>query len=375
MRDDRASDLLRDLRARVGPRVVPVAVALLFGFAAWAFARRVLPEDWPVAARLAAGLALAASQSVPVLWWRRKSVAAWAALFAACGAAHLVEVWLGMSTGSLFTPGQFGMVLVLYGLGFTQRQVVAGAIAALTLACALLVQVSRTEAVVLAVVTAVLLGASRAARVEIARALAVREERTRIARELHDVVAHHMSVLAVQAETAPYRLDGLTPEVEGQFRELAAKARAALNEMRSLLGALRDGDSAELRPQPTLAEIGALVESVRRVGTPVALEFDDRLRRLDPLRALSVYRIVQECLSNALKHAAGQPLDVRVVRDGGSVRVHVRNALQGGVGAAGQGLSGMRERVDLLGGTFEAGPDGAGHFVVDAVIPDPGGTR
>jgi signal transduction histidine kinase len=368
-------DPVSDLRTRIGPLVTATAAVVLFAFATWAFARRILPEDWPVAGRVALGLALAASQSAPVLWWRRKSVVAWAALFTACGAAHLVELWLGMSTGSLFTPGQFGMVLVLYGLGFTQRQVVAGAIAAVTLAAALLTQVSRTEVVVLAVVTAVLLGASRAARVEIAQALAVREERTRIARELHDVVAHHMSVLAVQAETAPYRLDGLTPEAEEQFRELAAKARASLNEMRSLLGALRGGESAELSPQPTLDQVEALVESVRRVGTPVALEFDDRLRRLEPLRALSVYRIVQESLSNALKHAAGQPLDVRLTRTDEAVHVHVRNPLLTTAGTAGQGISGMRERVDLLGGTFKAGPDGAGHFVVDAVIPDPGGAR
>ncbi|WP_447005906.1 sensor histidine kinase [Saccharothrix isguenensis] len=371
MRGDRISDL----RERIGPWATRAVVALLFGLAAWALVRRVLPEDWSLAGRLAVGLALAASQSVPVLWWRRKPVVAWAALFAACGAAHLVELWLGMSTGSLFTPGQFGMVLVLYGLGFTQRQVVAGVIAAVTLVCALLVQVSRTEVVVLAVVTAVLLGGSRAARVEIARALAVREERTRIARELHDVVAHHMSVLAVQAETAPYRLDGLTPEAEQQFREVAAKARASLNEMRGLLGTLRGGESVELSPQPTLDQVESLVESVRRVGTPVALEFDERLRQLEPLRGLSIYRIVQESLSNALKHAAGQPLDVRVVRHGGAVHVHVRNPLLTTVGGAGQGISGMRERVDLLGGTLVAGPDGAGHFVVDALIPDPGGAR
>ncbi|QTR03251.1 hypothetical protein J7S33_30625, partial [Saccharothrix algeriensis] len=351
----------------------PLAAALLFALAAWAFAFRVLPDGWPAAGRVAAGLALAASQSAPVLWWRRRPVVAWAALLVACGGAHLIERAVGTSTGSLFTPGQFALLAVLYGVGLTRSRSVAAAVAAATLAAALPTGVGRPEVLVLAVVTAVLLGGSRAAREEIARAPAAREERTRIARELHDVVAHHMSVLAVQAETAPYRLDGLPPPVAEQFRELADKARLALDEMRGLLGALRGDEAAERDPRPTPEQVAALVESVRRVGTPVDFEFDARLRRLEPPRALSVYRIVQESLSNALKHAAGEPLHVSVTRDGDAVRVRVRNRLRGGAGAPGQGISGMRERVDLLGGRFAAGPDGAGHFVVDAVIPDRGG--
>ncbi|GAA1305509.1 hypothetical protein GCM10009634_67000 [Saccharothrix xinjiangensis] len=117
------------------------------------------------------------------------------------------------------------------------------------------------------------------------------------------------------------------------------------------------------------------MESIRRVGTPVELEFDDGLRRLEPLRALSVYRVVQESLSNALKHAPGQPLEVRLTRSGGAVRVHVRNRLVTAPGPAGQGISGMRERVDLLGGSFRAEPDGEGGFTVDAVVPERGGPR
>jgi signal transduction histidine kinase len=266
-------------------------------------------------------------------------------------------------------------VLVLHGIGLALPQAWALAVAAVTLAAAVSTGIGRLEELVLAIVTAVLLGTSRAAKADIARALAVREERTRIARELHDVVAHHMSVLAVQAETAPYRLDGLGPDAARQFTEIAQKARDALNEMRSLLGALRGAESAQRNPQPTLHELEELVESVRRVGTPVELEFDDRLRDLEPLRALSVYRIVQESLSNALKHAAGQPLDVRVTRDDDVVRVRVRNRIVAAVGSAGQGISGMRERVDVLGGALDAGPDGSGEFVVDAVIPRRGGAR
>ncbi|GAA1305517.1 histidine kinase dimerization/phosphoacceptor domain-containing protein [Saccharothrix xinjiangensis] len=230
-----------DPGTRFGPRATPALVALLFALDLGVLARGALPDDWPWWARLLTAAALAAGQSAPVLWWRRRSVPVWAALLVACGAAHAVEVGIGASTGSLFTPGQWAVLVALHGVGLTGRPVAAAATAGVTVAAALVVEVTRPEMVVLAVASAVLLGRSRAARAEVARALAVREERTRVARELHDVVAHHMSVLAVQAETAPYRLDGLGPEAAEEFREVAEKARQALNEMRDLLGALRGG--------------------------------------------------------------------------------------------------------------------------------------
>lgn len=264
------------------------------------------------------------------------------------------------------------MVVVLYGIGRRLAQRWAMLVAAVTLVAAVLAEIGNPEVLVLAVTSAVLLGGSHSARAEIAQDMAVQEVRTRIARELHDVVAHHMSVLAVQAETAPHRFANLPPDVAAEFMRLAQRARDALNEMRSLLGALRGSDSAERRPQPTLCEVENLVRSIRGIGTPVELEFDNRLRSLDPLSGLSLFRIVQESVSNALKHAPGQPLDIRLTCDATTIRVQVRNRLIVAAGPAGHGLAGMHERVKLLNGALVTGPNEAGEFVIEATIPAAG---
>ncbi|RAO07756.1 Sensor histidine kinase YxjM [Micromonospora noduli] len=204
---------------------------------------------------------------------------------------------------------------------------------------------------------------------------AVLEERTRIARELHDVVAHHMSLIAVQAETAPYRLTDVPAPAAAEFVAIAASARDALTDMRRLLGVLRSETSGpQTAPQPDLTDLGAMVDAARRAGLPVTLDAepvdDDRVPA--PV-GLAAYRIVQECLANAARHAAGAAVrvTVRVGRSGLGVRVEnspadVRPTADGG---SGHGLTGMRERATSLGGTFTAGPLPDGGYAVAAELP------
>ena len=203
---------------------------------------------------------------------------------------------------------------------------------------------------------------------------AVLEERTRIARELHDVVAHHMSMIAVQAETAPYRLAALPEPARSEFTAIADSARGALTEMRRLLGVLRSESTApETAPQPGLADVPALVEAARRAGMTVALELGELATEARPPEpvGLAAYRIVQEALANAARHAAGAPVRVALGPTGRTLHLRVENG--GGRPAGpdqpdGHGLTGMRERARLLGGAFRAGPTEDG-FAVVARLP------
>ncbi len=156
----------------------------------------------------------------------------------------------------------------------------------------------------------------------------VLEERARIARELHDVVAHHMSVIAVQAETAPYRVGPLPTDVRDAFDSIASDARAGLTEMRRLLGVLRSDaapSSALTEPQPTLADLHALVDSTRRAGADAELITTGELDQPSAALGLTVYRLVQESLSNAVRHAPGAHVLVQVSRSGDELHVRVRN--------------------------------------------------
>jgi signal transduction histidine kinase len=209
------------------------------------------------------------------------------------------------------------------------------------------------------------------------------EERARIARELHDVVAHHMSMIAVQAETAPYRLaaSALPEPVLAEFASLSGAAREALTQMRGLLGVLRsdrtDG-AAELVPQPRLEDVPDLVAAARRAGATVSLTMPPDESPLPPGVGLTAYRIVQESLSNAGRHAPGAAVSVVVEQEPRSVLLKIRNepsaAGQPATNGTGHGLAGMRERVALLGGSLDAGPEADGGFAVRAVLPA-GGSR
>ncbi|MDA1362823.1 histidine kinase [Glycomyces luteolus] len=206
------------------------------------------------------------------------------------------------------------------------------------------------------------------------------EERTRIARELHDIVAHHMSVITVQSSTAEYRLADLSEEAKAEFRSISDQARESLAEMRRLLGVLRSGDEAGARaPQPGPEALRGLAEAVDRAGTPVSLRLGGLPEDLPETVALTVFRVVQEALSNVVRHAPGARTGADVAAVGGQVTVTVVNGpAPGGREPAerrvepdsqGLGLVGMRERVSLEGGALETGPTGDGGFRVHAVLP------
>lgn len=213
------------------------------------------------------------------------------------------------------------------------------------------------------------------------REQAVLRERTRIARELHDVVAHSVSMIAVQAETAPYTMRGLSPEARKGFSEIAGAAREALDEMRRLLTVLRaePGAEPEVTPQPRLDRLDELIASHRGAGGAAHLTVHGTPRPLSTTVELSAYRIVQEALTNARRHSPGAPVEVelnylgdrlavQVVNDG---RVAPPTMVDGSArtNAMGHGLVGMRERATLLGGRFDAGPRPEGGFAVRAELP------
>jgi signal transduction histidine kinase len=200
------------------------------------------------------------------------------------------------------------------------------------------------------------------------------EERARIARELHDIVAHHMSLIAVRAETAPYRLADLTEPARTEFGALSEAARAALADMRRLLGVLRDDQPAGRAPQPRLADLPVLIDTARQAGVPVELSLAAALDQVPPGVGMCAYRIVQESLSNARQHAPGAAVTVSVDHDASAITLRVVNGPGQAGGPSepagtGHGLAGMRERAALLGGSLSAGPAPGGGFVVSAVLP------
>ncbi|NUR30180.1 MAG: hypothetical protein HOV83_30740, partial [Catenulispora sp.] len=173
------------------------------------------------------------------------------------------------------------------------------------------------------------------------------EERARIGRELHDVVAHHMSLIAVQAETAPYRIPGQDDDTAAEFRSISAASREALTDMRKILGLLRaDSAEAEKAPQPRLADVPALAAEAG-----AELEVSGDLEGVLPLIGVTAYRVVQESLSNARRHAQGAEVVVRIARTDEEVRVEVRNGpAPKAAPGDGHGIAGMLERVELVHG-------------------------
>ncbi|MFG1606236.1 sensor histidine kinase [Actinoplanes sp. NPDC049265] len=203
---------------------------------------------------------------------------------------------------------------------------------------------------------------------------AILEERTRIAREMHDVVAHHMSMIAVQAETAPFRVSGLSDPARAELATIADSARSALADMRRLLGVLRADEQQALKaPQPGLDELSALVDKARQAGVELSVEAT-LLTAVPEAVGLAAYRIIQEGLANAARHAPGRPVRLEARAEDDHLILVIRNEV-GADGPAtddnddGHGLRGMRERTELLGGTLRAAPDGAGGFRVEARLP------
>jgi signal transduction histidine kinase len=231
-----------------------------------------------------------------------------------------------------------------------------------------------------------------------------RGERARIARELHDVVAHHISMVSVQAETARLTTPGMPELGARRLTEIGDTARAGLTEMRRLLGVLRDDAAAgalpglaeegsartrraDRQPQPGLRQVNSLLDEAREAsGTGVRLIVSGPVTRLDPGVELAAYRIIQEALTNARRHAPGAAVDVELHYGPDALRLRVRDngpgpsngAADAGGGAGGlaagggHGLLGMRERAQAAGGSLRAGPAEGGGFLVEATLPAQG---
>ena len=329
--------------------------------------------------------------SLPLLLRRRLPLLAPLAVFAALGLTAILD---GDVVGN--TAGGFGCALLAFwavGVNNTTGQALAGFATGLG-AIALVVQRGDQDLEDFLFVSfissfAFAAGVTLHRRIEASKALAERAERAeeereraaneavageraRLARELHDVVAHHVSVMTVQAG-AVRRL--LKPEQEREREALVSveeTGRKAHPEMRRLLGVLRpEGEAPELAPQPGMRTLGTLIDQVRAAGLPVELEVEGKAVELPPGVDLSAYRIVQEALTNTLKHAGPSRAWVHVRYGDEDVELSIENdgrESDDGI-PPGHGLVGMRERVAVYGGTLESGPREGGGFTVRARLP------
>jgi signal transduction histidine kinase len=203
---------------------------------------------------------------------------------------------------------------------------------------------------------------------------AVRHERQRIARELHDAVAHGVSVMVVQSEAAEEVLDADPLAARKALHEVQRTGRESLTELRQLVGILKEADSsADRTPEPGLSRLEQLIDHVQAAGLPVELRIEGNPRRLPAGLDLSAYRIVQEALTNVLKHAQAARAGVVLEYRNGSVVLEVTDDGRGTLApnGGGHGLAGMRERVALYGGELDTGNGEQGGFVVRAVLPVP----
>jgi signal transduction histidine kinase len=218
------------------------------------------------------------------------------------------------------------------------------------------------------------LDATQEAMAENERARTVMEERARIARELHDIVAHHLSVITVESEAARLTSPKLSDDAASRFESIASTAREALTETRRLLGVLREENAtgADRTPQPGIAELENLIERAQATGTSVRFVRQGKVASLAMSVDLAAYRIVQEALTNARRHAPGANVDIEVSYGQRELHLHVRDygpEASNGAAVEGHGLMGMRERATLAHGTFSAGPAEGGGFEVHATLP------
>jgi signal transduction histidine kinase len=261
--------------------------------------------------------------------------------------------FLGLALAG-FPHGQLGRVMVILVVALAPAIAVAG--------------IARRR-------SALTMGALREDMADSAFEHMARGERARIARELHDVVAHHISMVSVQAETARLTTAGMPDDGKRRLIEIADTARAGLTEMRRLLGVLRSDDettpSGARQPQPGLSQLGELLDEARAASaTSVRLIMSGPVRTLDPGVELAAYRIVQEALTNSRRHAPGAAADVELRYSAGDLLVRVRdNGPGGGSGPGGHGLVGMRERAQAVGGSLRAGTAPGGGFLVEATLP------
>lgn len=410
---------LRELFTPVGPptpllgqarrrwvRLLPYAVAVVFVAILLPVTGTVLVREYGLDTGLA--VVLAFLQAGPLFFAVRRPLLAWAVVLAAdvVGAAALLGVPARAEHPWPWPPMEIiGMLLLMLAVGLRERPRTLVAVWTLTFAASVALRSiapGRSSAVWVALVVIggvlMLLGGALRGRGDARRALAEQEtiseaerarrtlleERARIARELHDVVAHHMSVITVQADSAPYRIAGLPPGASEEFAAIASTARESLTEMRRLLGVLRSEDTGEepggeRAPQPGVSRIPQLVEATVRSGQPVELtvgpEVAAAAAALPQAVDLSAYRIVQEALANVVRHAPGARTRVSVSVSAESLMVLVVNDAAAEPDAplessgTGHGLVGMRERVRLVGGSLDTGPLPEGGYRVAARLP------
>ena len=351
-------------------------------------------------------LLLAFLSCAPLALRTRFPLAAWtAAALAVIGTSAV------LSAGWLAASGYPAVVLIIYGLcmyAVTVRcrpRIVVAAAAVSVVMAGFLESGAAPGAVFLALIpplVGVVVRVRRSGELRLAEQerrhsgeRALLEERQRIARELHDVVAHHMSVIAIQAEAAPYKTADPPPELVESFGDIRASALAGLAELRRVLGVLRSGGQ-NTAPQPGLAELDALLDSARSGGLSVTVTSSGDPVPLPDGVDLSAYRILQEALSNAMRYAPGSNVRLHLAYRPDGLALEVRNdaapaaagmvpvavAASAGcppgpapagrnrtVGGGGHGLIGMRERAAMLGGSLAAGPTEDGGFGVTAVLP------
>jgi signal transduction histidine kinase len=352
----------------------------------------VVKHDPSWGKRLPLAIILALASTVPVAWRSRRPVLVAALVFAANGGAVIVAA----PHEAAFQPF-VALVLVAYSLGSRgegMRAAIAGPLLAAVAGAMFLVAVASGQSrgnVLPSFVWLVAAGTvgrivrswrSRAAELERANRelaeqrelqaeAAVAVERGRIARELHDVIAHNVSMIVVQAGAAARVLEGSQPHVREALDAIESTGRATVDEMRRLLGVLRaDDGAAALSPQPGLADLDRLVANVRDAGLPVSVRVEGARVPLPAALDVTAYRIAQEALTNALKHAGAASAELTLRYDTAAIEIEVRdNGAGNGNGlGTGHGLVGMRERAALWGGRLEAGRTDGG-WAVRAWLP------
>jgi signal transduction histidine kinase len=296
---------------------------------------------------------------------------------------------------TLTVAGLIAQLIAAYRLGRSGPQVLAAVLALPYLVLALLPPAGTADRILTTALAALApaaawAGAARRARSEAVEHSAAREviagsllehtargERARVSRELHDVVAHHISMIAVQAETARLTTPGMPAAGAQRLSAIGDTARSALTEMRRLLGVLREDTRADAggdrRPQPGLQQLSELLDEARDAsGSGIRLIVRGPVAGLDPGVELAAYRIVQEALTNARRHADGAAVDVELHYTPDALWLRIRDNGPGpppSTPPGGHGLLGMRERAAAVGGTLRTGAAGGGGFVVEAVLP------
>src|SRR5262245_44533619 len=325
------------------------------------------------------GIALLVVQLVPLVWRRRAPLAVAVVVVGAAvvyGVAELPDPAIMFAPAlALYSVGAYRPQPV--SLGFALGGAAVGIVALVVSADADIADVAVGYVVT---ITAWAVGLTvRGQREQTARAEAQRaddahraasDERIRIARELHDVVAHHLSVIVVQAEAAQEVLASRPDRAGAAMETVADTARGALGELRRVLGVLRE--DATLAPAPDLAAVDELVASVRDAGLDVEVRTEGDARPLSGVVSLAAYRVVQESLTNVLRHAAARRAEVALAYGDDALVVTVSDDGRGSdptARAGGHGLAGMRERVTVLGGRLDAGPRDGGGFAVRARLP------